>query len=94
MEESPLPELHDAVLDAGTLASLLNDLEVVAEVLEVRAKGGASQRGVSLRPSVSDARTALGDGQSVQVRYAHGGATWCDTLMPVSGGVRVVRMRL
>jgi hypothetical protein len=90
----PLPELQDAVLAPDVLAKLFSDLGSLPQVLEIRVKGHATAYGVEVPPSLDEARAALGAGASVQLRYSHQGSLWCDTLMPASGGVRLVRVKM
>lgn len=91
--DGPLPELQDAVMAPDTVAQLFRDLGSLPQVLEIRVKGHATAYGVEVPPSLDEARAALGAGASVQIRYSHQGSLWCDTLMPNSGGVRLVRVR-
>lgn len=90
----PLPELQDTIMDPETVGRLFRDLASLPQLLEIRVKGHATARGVEVPPSLDEARAAIRAGASVQIRYAHQGSLWCDTLMPGTGGVRLVRMKM
>lgn len=91
----PLADLQDAIIDDRTLGQLLFDLHACATVLEVRVKGAptdyASSASQQLDAAVADLRA--GRVLGVQIRYRHGASEWCDTLLRVSGGIRIVRMQ-
>lgn len=91
--DEPLPELRDATLDEQGLAELLQELGALTEVREVRVKGNAATRGVSVEPSLDGARAAIAAGAAVQIRYEYRGQIWCDTLMPQADRVRLIRSR-
>jgi hypothetical protein len=90
-----LPELHQAVLDAATVERLLDDIRQCAEVVEVLAKHDARARAAEAPLTLDDARTLLLDGgaRGVQLRYLYDGGLWWDTLLRVSGGYRLTRIR-
>jgi hypothetical protein len=83
--------LQDAILDAPTLDRLLLDLEGLAQILEVRRKGGPQAHATS--SSIREVAGALRQGQAIQIRYRFDGAEWWDTLMPTPAGVRIVRIQ-
>ena len=95
-----LPELTGAILDAATLDRLFADLEACTEILEIQVKTGARDMvgggGGRAGPGLREARDMLASGsvRAVQIRYGYDGGTWCDTLMVLPQGVRLVRMRL
>lgn len=97
MAEQPrLPALTQALLDEPTLEALFADISACTQVLAVLARPAGSARGQApVTLSLDEARQGLADGsvRSLQIRYAYEGATWCDTLMPAPGGVRIVRIR-
>ncbi len=95
VEESELPSVHVAVLDGDTLADLFRDLSLLGRVLEVRVKQQVQAHASATPWELGAARAALAAGQvnGVQIRYALGADVWCDTLMPVPGGTRLVRIR-
>ena len=95
LDETTLPELHDALLDRETLDRLFTDLETQTRILDVRLKQGGAQRADAGGVSLAAARGALESGtvSGVQIRYMWQAAVWCDTLLPASQGVRLIRMK-
>jgi hypothetical protein len=95
-DELLLPELQDALLDAPTVEQLFLDIRHASELLGVSLKGGAEARASELASSdpLAHAQEALRQGSvlGVQLRYRHRGREWWDTLLRVSGGVRLVRI--
>lgn len=84
-----LPPLQIAVLDDEQLAALFLDVAHAAELVEIQARGaGASPW------SLDEAHAALRERRvaGLQLRYRHAGVEWWDTLQPVEGGVRLVRI--
>lgn len=94
-EELTLPDLHDAIVDRETLGRLFADLETQTLILDVRLKHGAQQHAAAGVVTLAAARQALEAGavSGVQIRYAWQAAVWCDTLLPMPAGVRLVRMK-
>lgn len=91
----PLPDVHQGVLDEDALGALLSDLREHAEVLDVRVKGGPTERSDATELGVDDVATLLrGGARGVQIRYRFQGDEWRDTLLPAEAGVRIVRMKL
>jgi hypothetical protein len=91
-----LPPLHQAVLDAATLAAYFADLAQCAEALQVHARLTGAERGAPPVPmSLGEACDALrgGTAKALQVRYRYQGAVWFDTLLGSPEGVRIVRMQ-
>lgn len=93
-EELSLPDLQDAVLPAGVLASLLNDIDQCSELLEVRVKARAYAHSSASAVHLDDVPSHLQAGHAVQLRYRHNGSQWLDTLIPSDGGVRLVRIQV
>jgi len=96
VSESPdLPPLWTAELDEAGLDALLTDVELGAELLEVRLKRGAAERGEASSLGLADVRSAFAAGSvlGVQLRYRHDGTVWCDTLVRTPSSVRLVRAR-
>ncbi len=91
----PLPELHASVLDEPTLARLFEDLAHHAEVLAVTLKAAAGAYAGAGAVTLDAAREALSRRavRGAQIHYRWSGETWCDTLLVVEGGWRIVRMR-
>jgi len=90
-----LADLHEALLDAPTLDRLFDDIAAATELLEVTIKGGRLQRAGDAPVQLEAARALLASGaaRGVQIRYRFEGAEWWDTLLTVSEGVRLVRIR-
>ena len=88
-----LPEMYEATLDGPALDALVDDIARDTTVLAVLTKGGAEALaeggGVTLHEAA--ARLRAGRVRAVQVRYAHRGAVWMDTLLATSAGVRRAR---
>lgn len=91
---APLPELQDAVLDGAAVEALFADLAEHTTIGEIILKGGPTERGRVVQPSLAEAAAALASGtvRGVQIRYLHEGREWWDTLMRVGDGVRLVRI--
>jgi hypothetical protein len=94
-EPDALPELQDQILDPATLGRLFTDLETSTRILEVVYKGAAEvadaqpgSRDLAAARLALDERRVLG----VQIRYVFAGRQWWDTLLPVAGGVRLIRI--
>lgn len=94
-EEIPLPELHDAILDAASVDELFTYVASEGREVEVRVKGGAEARSSDEPLTLAEARDALlrGHAVGVQLRYMRRGELWCDTLMRTDAGTRLVRMK-
>jgi len=91
-----LPDLNDARLDWTEVEALLRDIASLTRILEIVPRFAA--RGfVGETPAISldQARELLAQGavRGVQIRYHYDQAEWWDTLMPVDGQFRLVRIR-
>jgi hypothetical protein len=90
--QRPLPELVDQVIDAATLATVLDDIgsltgQVNAQVrIQGQVQGKMFVEAVSL--FVNKQATAL------QIQYTFEGHEYRDTFMRVPSGIRLVRMRM
>ncbi len=97
MQEGPLPPVYEALLDACGLDALFEDLAALDGDVQVSVKHGPTRYGEGA-PSLTlaEVRDALARGQvrAVQLRYAHSEKFWCDTLMVLPAGTRIVRMEL
>ena len=97
--DEPLPELNDAVLDPDQLSALFRDYRAYASDMEILLRARPGQVTLPLpmedAPTLDQARELLQSGgvRGVQIRYRYQEASWWDTLMPVSGGVRLVRIK-
>lgn len=90
-----LPPLQQTVLDPATVAALFADLSACAEVTSVTTRAPGRTAGAAPTTlSLEAAREGLLSGglRTVQIRYRHGGQTWCDTLLATPVGVRLVRI--
>lgn len=92
-QESKLPELHQAELDADTLESYFRDLDQCADVFAVIPKMGpgyVSPSAVELASGFELLRS--GQVRGLQVRYHYEGVEWWDTLILQGGVVRMTRI--
>jgi hypothetical protein len=93
-EEVPLPDVHEALLDASTERALLTDIEALTELLGVTLKGAptemVTERPLSLAEALGAWRAGLARG--MQLRYRHDGVEWWDTLLRTPAGTRLVRI--
>ena len=94
MEQPPLPELLEGLLDDEQLGQVFADLEAGAQVESILAKGSELERARRETPSLAEALRLLRSGEAlgVQIRYQLGDRFWCDTLLREASGVRIVRM--
>lgn len=94
---SGAPDVHEGFLDAQGLANWKRDLDVCAQVLEVRIKSrGPNSLGDDPSMTLDQALECLSDGAvgALQVRYRFEGDLWCDTILPEESGARVIRTRM
>jgi hypothetical protein len=93
--EPPLPELHEAVVPWATVDALIADVSAAAELEEVMVKRDPRRHAAQTEVDLAAARALLASGEAmaIQLRYRFQGAHWCDTLLRVGDGVRIVRMR-
>ena len=91
----PLPGMSDAVLGAEEIAALFRDYSACASGIEIQIKWGPGRVASHPRPTLEEAQQLLLDSRvrGLQLRYAFNGEMWRDTLMPISSGVRLIRMR-
>jgi len=96
MTTPEFPPVHAADLDAASVSALFTDLSAMAQVLEVRVKGGAQAYAGGASVGLLEARGSFERREvlGVQVRYLHDGGEWCDTLMRAGDAVRIVRVRV
>ncbi len=93
--DRPLPNLHQALLDAETLNQLEMDLTHLAKILEMKTRGGASRDAKpvgSLPEALATLRT--GEAKGLQIRYLFADAHWLDTFMRGPDGIRLTRIQL
>ncbi|MFO0696370.1 MAG: hypothetical protein U0230_22580 [Polyangiales bacterium] len=96
-DESPsLPEVFEAMLDDGTVDDLFFDVSLLPGPVDVRWKAAPDVRADEAPISLDEAREVLRSGRAraVQLRYVHEGKGWCDTLLRLPGGTRLVRTEI
>lgn len=93
-DDERLREFHEAFVDAATLEQLFVDLESVADVFAVMAKGGSTDRAHGGTLSLEEGRALFvwKKVRGLQIRYRYQGSEWWDTLMHTPKGVRIVRI--
>jgi hypothetical protein len=86
--------MSDAVLGRVELAALFRDYRVCAAGLQIQLKTGPGFVLPHGAPSLDDAEAMLlaGHIRGLQLRYRFGEQHWCDTLMPLPSGARLVRI--
>jgi hypothetical protein len=89
----PFPDLQTAELRGAALESLLCDIEALGQQIEivVKASDRCRAEAAPLTIAAAAARLRARDVLGVQVRYTFSGRRWCDTLLVVPGGVKLVR---
>lgn len=94
-ENTPLPDLNEAILDRDTLDQLFRDLEACVRITEIIPKFADRRMVAEETVTLAQARELLLDGKArgVQIRYRYEDADWWDTLMNTPQGVRLVRIR-
>lgn len=89
------PTLQQGDLDEAQLERLFVALAACADAPEVLVKDGprTKTRAGAEPVTLAEARKMLDSREvfAVQIRYAHAGRFWCDTLFPRSTGVRLIR---
>jgi hypothetical protein len=84
----------DAILGRDELAALFDDYRACATSIQIHLKTGPGfavpQSGPSLK--VAEEMLLAGNIRGLQLRHQFGEQNWCDTLMPVQSGVRLVRI--
>ncbi len=91
-----LPDLNLATLDWPGVEALLRDIAACTQVTEIIPKVLAQGYVTDGAPlTLADARRLLEERavRGLQIRYRYEGADWWDTLMVVSNGWRLVRIR-
>jgi hypothetical protein len=86
--------MSNAILGHDELAALFQDYRVCAAGLQIQLKTGPGFVLPHGAPSLDDAEAMLraGNIRGLQVRYRFGEQSWCDTLMPLPSGARLVRI--
>lgn len=95
-DEGKLPDLQDAVLNDEQLGQLFRDYHRCIDVLQIVVKQGRGRvaDGEVNSPSLEEAEHLIRERKvrGLQIRYAYDEDLWWDTLMPVSSGIRLVRI--
>ncbi len=89
-------EVFEGTLDGPDLTRVLRDIELCADVIEVRVKGGPQDYADANDCSFAQGSALLRDGRAVglQIRYRHDGTEWWDTILRGGGGYRLIRTRV
>lgn len=88
------PEVLHAQLQPEQVVALFADLQQSAQIRSVMVRQASdSSRPVDTAMTLQQAHQLLDDGltKAVQIQYEFEGAIWCDTLMVVPDGIRLVR---
>jgi hypothetical protein len=91
----PLPEMTDAILGPDEVAALFRDYRACTDAIQIQVKSGPGLVPPHAPPTLDEAQELLlsARARGLQLRYSFSGCQWCDTLMPVSSGVRLVRIK-
>jgi len=89
------PELNDAMLSDEELLALFRDYRDSAQIGEILLKSGPGLVAPSERPTLEQAEELLRNRgvRGIQIRYRFAESSWCDTLMSLPHGVRLIRIR-
>lgn len=95
-ESLTLPELWNSVMDESTFHQMLDDLRSYATILAVQEKQAAQTNtdGESHSFAAAINRFRAGQSHAVQIQYQYDGKEWCDTIMRLPAGYKVVRMEM
>ncbi len=91
------PEVHEAELTTEHLHELFAELASAARILEVRIQERRERLSdVAGRERLPTLRDELSSGavRGVQIRYAHAGSDWVDTLLRRGPTIRLIRARV
>ncbi len=95
-DSESLRPLQVAVLDRARLDELWGDLESLAShlVVVLRYAPNTDHACTYERVSMAQAKEALHahTAHGVQLRYEYAGNCWCDTLLPINDGAKLVRV--
>ena len=93
--QDSLPEMQDSVLGDAELSALFRDYRSCAAISEILVKTGPGYVQQGSNPTLDQVEQLLAarSVRGVQVRYQFKMTSWCDTLMPMPNGVRLVRIR-
>jgi len=88
------PEVLEAHWDRVQVHALFDDLKQGAEVSHVQVRSTSSNnRPADATVTLDQAREMLDDNlaKAIQIYYEYDGKSWCDTLMPTSDTIHIVR---
>jgi hypothetical protein len=90
-----LPDMTDAILGPDDVAALFRDYRACTGAIKIQVKSGPGLVAAHAPPTLDEAQELLlsHGARGLQLRYSFGGSEWCDTLMPVSSGFRLVRIK-
>ena len=93
--DEKFPALHGALLGSSQLSALFRDYRDCATVDEILIKPGPGYAPTDCQPTLDYAEQLLQarSVRGVQIRYRYDHIAWCDTLMPLAEGIRLVRMQ-
>ena len=91
-----LPDVHQALLDDGTLEALLRDIAAFGKDVEALPKAQARQEVKPAAMPFDQAVGALRDRSisALQLRYSYEASRWCDTIIAAPEGWRLTRIDL
>lgn len=95
-QQKELPDLHQAVLDPGTLNQLFEDIQQLTQVIEVKAKLASQEYALPDDLTLFRAKELLLKRSvgGVQIRYLYEGHQWFDTLLVKEQGIKLTRVNL
>jgi len=88
-----IPAILEGEMEAAMLEQYFADLDAAADVMHIQVRSSA-QTGGDRAVSLEELRRLViaNDVRMAQVRYAHNGSTWCDTLIVRPESIRLIRM--
>ncbi|MEZ6102352.1 MAG: hypothetical protein R3E01_25720 [Pirellulaceae bacterium] len=92
--EAEQPQMYEAIWPPEQIDALFVDLESGAEVRHVQVRTSVpEQRPQDAQTTLSEAQRMLhrGTARAIQIQYLFDGQVWCDTLMVLPDGIRIVR---
>ncbi|MCA9264660.1 MAG: hypothetical protein KDA60_12455 [Planctomycetales bacterium] len=96
-DEPEQPEVVEANWDHEQIAALFADLSQGADIKHVQVRSRTAANRVDDRQvTLQQAHELLQDGRAraIQIYYEFNGLSWCDTLVPQSDSVRIIRTLL
>lgn len=90
--QRPLPELVDQVIDAATLATVLDDIGSLTGPIHAQLRMQGQVQGKIFVEAVS--LFVNKQASALQIQYTYEGHEYRDTFMHVPTGIRLVRMKM